>query len=563
MIVGGASRIILTGALAGAIAGCAAPPRAAHQDAGSALSQGDYRETGHPAEPGQRDGILRVSAAADTGTLDLHSISHGNAQWLGRLIFDNLVYLDDKGLPTPWLAQSWDVSPDGRTYTFHLRKGVTFSDGAPFDAEAVRLNLEHMRDPATKSPLAAAYIAPYESGRVIDRYTFEATLRAPYAPFLNVLAQSWLAMISPKQIREAPKTIASNPIGSGPFVVESYRRQQGIRLVRRAHYDWAPDFIGHAGPAYVARIDVDFVPEGLVRYTALASGQYDLTMDAPPQNAAAIRADSSLVLDNRVRTGITSRAVNFNVDRAPFDDIRVRQALAFAVGRTGIAKANGFGEFRTKTDFLASNTADYDAGAAGLLRQDIAHAGRLLDEAGWTGRDAEGYRTKAGQRLGADILVTESGTLSSVIVALQADARAVGFDFRIVQLTLPMLTKRRMANDYQALAGGVWHTNTPDALYINYQGGEVASKKRIGQNVSRLRDPQIDAWLEAARESQDPAERRHLYALAQRRLVWLAPGIPLYENHTITAHRRAVHGILYDTSHNTPVLTGAWVEGRT
>ncbi len=152
--------------------------------------------------------------------------------------------------------------------------------------------------------------------------------------------------------------------------------------------------------------------------------------------------------------------------------------------------------------------------------------------------------------------------LSSIIVALQADARAVGFDFRIVQLTLPMLTKRRMANDYQALAGGVWHTNTPDALYINYQGTEVASKKRIGQNVSRLRDPQIDAWLEAARESQDPAERRRLYALAQRRLVWLAPGIPLYENHTITAHRRAVHGVLYDTSHNTPVLTAAWVEGR-
>jgi peptide/nickel transport system substrate-binding protein len=80
--------------------------------------------------------------------------------------------------------------------------------------------------------------------------------------------------------------------------------------------------------------------------------------------------------------------------------------------------------------------------------------------------------------------------------------------------------------------------------------------------VSRLRDPQIDAWLEGARESQDPAERQRLYALAQRRLVWLAPGIPLYENHSLTAHRRTLHGILYDTSHNTPVLTGAWLEGR-
>lgn len=561
-MTGGASRIVLVSALFGAVAGCAAPPRAAQQGSEPALSQGDYRETGRPAQTGQRGGTLRVSAAADTGTLDLHSISHTNAQWLGRLIFDNLVYLDDQGRPTPWLARSWDISPDGKTYTFHLRKDVTFSDGAPFDADAVLVNLQHMRDPATKSPLAAAYIAPYESGRVIDRYTFEARLRTAYAPFLNVLAQSWLAMISPRQIHQAPKTIASHPIGSGPFVVESYKRQQGIRLVRRERYDWAPDFIRHAGHARVRRIEVDFVPEGMIRYAALASGQYDLTIDAPPQNAAAIRADTRLVLDNRVRTGIASRAVNFNVERAPFDDIRVRQALAFAVGRSGIAHANGFGEFRAKTDFLASNTADYAPDAAGLLAQDLGRAGRLLDAAGWTGRDAEGYRTKGGRRLGADILVTESATLSSVIVALQADARAVGFEFRIVQLTLPMLTKRRMANDYQALAGGVWHTNTPDALYINYQGGETASKQRIGQNVSRLHDPQIDAWLAAARESQDPAERQRLYALAQRRLVWLAPGIPLYENHSLTAHRRTLHGILYDTSHNTPVLTGAWVEGQ-
>ncbi|WP_374414797.1 ABC transporter substrate-binding protein [Novosphingobium colocasiae] len=557
----GASRPVLTGALLCALAGCAAPPPG-RQDAGPTLSQGDFRETGHPADPVRRGGTLRVSAAADTGTLDLHAISHTNAQWLGRLIFDNLIYLDDQGRPAPWLAQSWDISPDGLTYTFHLRPGVTFSDGAPFDAEAVRVNLEHMRDPATKSPLAAAYIAPYERGRVIDRYTFEARLRTPYAPFLNVLAQSWLAMISPRQIREAPQTIGSRPIGSGPFVVESYRRQQGIVLKRRPDYDWSPDFIGHRGPAYVDRIAVDFVPEGLIRYAALASGQYDLTIDAPPQNAAAIRADSRLVLDNRVRTGIASRAVNFNVERAPFNDIRVRQALAFAVERGGIAHANGFGEFQPKTDFLASNTAAYDPVAAGLLRQDVPRANRLLDEAGWTGRDAQGYRTRNGQRLGAEILVTEAASLSSVIVALQADARRIGFDLGIVQLTLPMLTKWRMANDYQALAGGVWHTNTPDALYINYDSGEIASKQRIGQNVSRLRDPEIDRWLQAARESQDPAERRRLYALAQRRLVWLAPGIPLYENHSITAHRRALHGILYDTSHNTPVLTGTWLERR-
>lgn len=549
---------LLLGALV-LLQGCSSSARTAPHGSGEpVLSTGSYRQT----EPGRAGGTIRVSAAADTGTLDLHSISHGNAQWLGRLIFDNLIYLDDRGRPSPWLATSWTISPDGKVYTFKLREGVTFSDGAPFDAEAVKVNLDHMRDPATKSPLAAAYIAPYLAGRVVDRTTFEATLREPYAPFLNVLAQSWLAMMSPKAIREHPKSLSSKPVGSGPFTVASYRRQQGIVLVRRPDYDWAPDFIGHRGPALAERVQVDFIPEALIRYAALNSRQYDLTFDAPPQNGAAIRGNAELVLDNRIRTGIVSRAISFNVERAPFDEIKVRQALALATGRDGMAKGTGFGLFKTTTDFLASNTQDYAAKSGDDLREDVPRANRLLDEAGWTGRDKDGVRTRNGQRLTAEVLTTEGATFSPTVVAFQADVRKVGFDLRIVQLTAPMLTKRRLGGDYQSLSGGVWHTNTPDALYISYSGDEVASRKRIGQNVSRLRDPEFDRLVQQARTSTDAARRTQLYAAAQRRLAWLVPAVPLYENHSITAHRRALHGVLYDTSHNTPILTAAWLEGR-
>ena len=154
---------------------------------------------------GKPGGTLRATVALDTSTFDVHAISHGNVQWLGRILYDGLVYQDEQGNISPWLAKSWDISPDGKTYTFHLRDDVTFSDGVRFNAEAVQVNLEHMRDPATKSPLAAAYIRPYLRGRIIDEYTFEATLSEPYTPFLDVLAQSWLSMISPKQIKENPK----------------------------------------------------------------------------------------------------------------------------------------------------------------------------------------------------------------------------------------------------------------------------------------------------------------------------------------------------------------------
>jgi peptide/nickel transport system substrate-binding protein len=549
---------------AASLAGCddATSTQKSSPEARAAAGSGVYPATDYYEQtPGKPGGTLRVSVATDTGSLDFHAISDTNSQWLGRIIYDNLVYLDDKGQITPWLAKSWTISEDGKTYTFHLRNDVTFSDGTKFNAEAVLVNLEHMRDPATKSPLAAAYIAPYVSGKVIDDYTFEATLREPYTPFLNVLAQSWLSMESPKAIRENPGKLGEAPVGSGPFVVESYTRQQGIRFVRRKDYHWAPDFIRHNGPAYLDRINVDFVPEAMVRYTSLAAGQYDLTIDAPTQDAAAIRSSGDLVFDAKIRQGNPFRGLTFNTSKAPFDDVRVRRALALAINRDGIAKVMGFGEFAPKADFLAANTRYYDPAFRLVLNYDPAEAGRLLDQAGWTGRDAAGYRTRNGQRLSAEVLIY--GALSTAgTVAIQSDAKKLGFELKLAVLPVAQLLQRRAQNDYQALAGGVWHTNTPDGLYILYDSHEIISAKRIGQNSSRLSDPALDDTLERARQSNDPVLLQKLYSSAQERLTELVPAVPLYENYSLIAYHKDVTGVIFDTSHNTPFFTSIWLDKR-
>ncbi|MBB3692175.1 ABC transporter substrate-binding protein [Sphingomonas sp. BK580] len=558
-------RRLALAASAGLLAACTAGGGDADPRARRGGPNGDftYPATDYAEQrPGKPGGTLHASVGTDTGTLDLHAISHTNAQWIGRLIFDNLVYLDDKGEPTPWLARSWTVSPDGLTYTFHLRDDVTFSDGSRFDAEAVRLNLEHMRDPRTKSPLAAAYIAPYVAGRVIDPTTFEAHLSRPYAPFLDVLAQSWLAMMSPRQIRLHPEELATRPSGTGPFVVERYERQKGLTLRRRADYHSAPDYLRHRGPAYLERVEIAFVPEAMARYAGLASGETQLVFDAPPQNAAAIRADPRLVFDSRIRTGLPFRALTFNLDRAPWTDVRVRRAVAQAVDRAAITRSVFFGEVLPKTDFLAGTTAYYDPAAAGVLRYDPAAANRLLDAAGWTARDAAGYRLRRGERLGAEVLTWSSPTLTPINVAVQADLRKIGFDLRIVEMPLSQYTERQHTGDYQTLSAGVWHTNTPDALYILHHSGEISSAKRIGQNTAHVRDAALDRLLEHARESSDPAELRRLYGAAQRRLVEIVPGVPLDENHSLVAYARRLNGVIFDTSHNTPVLTGAWLDGE-
>jgi peptide/nickel transport system substrate-binding protein len=512
--------------------------------------------------PGRAGGTLRISTTTDTAILDPHGVSAVYIQWFGRLVFDNLVYLDASGVAQPWLAKSWSISPDGKTYTFHLRDDVTFSDGARFDAEAVRLNLEHMRDPATRSPLAGRYIAPYVDGRVVDDFTFEAHLSQAYTPFLNVLAQSWLAMLSPKQIRENPRSAIAAPVGSGPFVLKSYQRQQGLRFERRPDYHWAPPFLHHEGPAYIEHIEVDIIPEALIRYSGLNAGQYDFTLEAPPQNAAAIRANPELVLDRRIRQGIPWRSITFNTEKAPFDDVRVRRAVALAVDREGIVQAIGFGEYQPKSDFLAATTRFYDPSFRGALQYDSVAANRLLDEAGWTGRDANGYRTKDGQRLSAEFLTTETATPSPISVALQSDLKKVGFELRLVQLPQTQITDHRNAGTYQAIAAGVWHTNTPDALYILHHSDEITTPARIGQNTSRLRDAVFDDLVARARQTSDPIALQDLYSKAQRRLVELVPAIPLYENYTFVAYRKRLNGVLYDTSHNTPVFTAAWLDEK-
>jgi len=514
----------------------------------------------HEQSPGRSGGTLRVSAASDAGSFDIHALSNGNIQWMGRILFDCLVYQDEQGNISPWLAKSWEISEDGKTYTFHLRDDVTFSDGEKFNAAALQTNLEHMRDPATKSPLAAAYIAPYLDGKVIDEYTFQAHLREPYTPFLDVLAQSWLGMVSPKQIREAPKTIAEHPVGSGPFLLESYKRDQGAFFVKRPGYHWAPPVTLHQGEAYLDRIELSYVPEAMIRFTALESGQSDFALDAPAQNAAAIRANPELVMRSRIRKGNPSRSMTFNVEQAPFDDVRVRRAVAKAIDRNGLAWISGFGEFISKADFLAANTRFYQPNNDALA-YDVDAANALLDQAGWTGRDAQGYRTKNGKRLSATLLTYDNPAFpASVSVAIQADLKRVGFDMPIEMLPLTRVTERRYAGKFQALAAGYWHTNTPDGLFVLYHSQSISTARLIGQNAGKFRDAELDRVLSAARRSRDPVELQALYAEAQKRLTETVPAVPSVESQVLTAYGRQVKGVIFDTSHNVPFFTSIWLD---
>ena len=554
-IRGAASMVLFSGATRGARAADLAPPSGVGAGALSYPPE-TYREQ----SAGTPGGTLKCSIQLDNATLDPHATFTTAWEWLGRVLYDNLVYLDEFGNVTPWLAKSWTVSPDGKTYTFQLREDVTFSDGAKFDAYALQANFDHIRSPIEKSPMGGAYIEAYAGGRVLDEYTFEARLSRPYSPFLNVLAQTFLAIVSPNAIKEHQKQLGYQPVGSGPFVLESYTPQLSMIFVKREDYNWSPPLTQHRGPAYLDRLEFEIVPDSSVRYFSLASGEYDFTPDAPPQAAAAIAANPDLALTSRTRMGCPMRGIAFNVGMPPFDDVRVRRAAAIAVDREGIARICGFGVYRPIANFLAENTPYYDNSFENQLAYDPFEANRLLDLAGWTGRDDGGYRTKDGERLSVPVAFSPASTSTQMLAEIQQDWRRVGLELRIRALPSGIMTQQRLHGRYQAITAGVFHTNTPDALFFNYHSSQIPSSKQSGANVSRLADPALDRILERARESRDPVLKKALYREAQRRLIDLVPAVPLYDNQSVIAFNKAVRGVIYDTSHETPHFETLWLQ---
>lgn len=551
--------MLLTGCSAAGGGNPASDPKPPVEGFGTiAYPRADYAER----DAGRAGGTLVIAATRDNGTLDWQLLADTNSKWLARMTGDGLVYLDEKGGITPGLATEWTVSADGLTYDFRLRDGVTFSDGTPLDAEAVRVNFARIRDPRTRAAMTTAYIAPFVRGEAVDRLTFRAHLSEPYAPFLNVLAQAWFGLISPRQIREAPGTIATAPIGSGPFVVERYVRQQEVVLRRRPDYYWSPPITGHKGPAYLDRIVVRTLPEALSRFTALKAGEVDFLADAPPQNAAAIRSDPMLVFRNRVNLGNPVRGITFNVDRPPFSDPRLRLALAKSIDRVALSRGAGFGEFAPTTAFLSASTPYRDAAVTAPLAYDLASANRLLDEAGWAQKGPDGIRVKGGQRLSAGVLTSNANGLESVLVGIQGEARKVGIDLKFDLVPAAQQVERRRLGNYDAFGPGYWHTNTPDGLYIVYHGKQRDGGEYRGQNNSRIADPKLDAILAEARRGGPPARLAELYRAAQARLALLVPAIPTSENHTLVAYRGDVRGLIFDTSHNTPRFETVWLDRR-
>lgn len=513
------------------------------------------------AGPPQNGGTLHIAMSADPLCLDPHQISSDVEQLLGGIQFDNLTFLGKNGLPGPWLATSWTITNAGKTYIFQLRKGVTFSDGTPFNAQAVVDNFNQMLAPATRSPLAGPYIEPIKSTKVLGPYTLQVDLSYAYSPFLYVLAQGWLGMESPKALADdTPAQLCEHPVGSGPFVMTSYTENVGVTYVARKGYDWGPPELGQSGGPHLAGIDLAWIGQDPVRYDSLISGQDQLTQYVPAQDAPSLKDNSNFIYEDIDRIG-WPLTFDFNVSKAPLNNVEVRKAIIEGVNVQSIVTTSQFGQHAVATGYLDPVTKFYDP-AAKVPGYNLADAKALLDRAGWSKVGSDGYREDAqGQALELTLPVANNATLSPVYDLLQGQLKAnLGINLVIKPEPLAQYTTDRYDGNYSLLAG-VWHTNTPDVLYIKYDSSQIPNSKHLGQNLARLDDPTLDKLLLEARQTTNPAQLTKLYAQAQERLTNVdLPGLPVYQNSVLWAFNKNLHDVFVNTSHGTPFLTYAWLK---
>ncbi|MEU0470719.1 ABC transporter substrate-binding protein [Amycolatopsis sp. NPDC006131] len=352
--------------------------------------------SGEPKPGG--DITFLIDSLGDTWIPNNSAISSFQGHIWGH-VTDKLVYVDDNGAVSPWIAERWEQNADATEFTLHLKQGVTFSDSTPLDAAAVLANLDIWAKGDTARGINPIGLFPktYDHAQVVDPATVKVFFRAPTLGFIPTLGYHGSILISPKTLALPADQQAdlSNDIGSGPFVVASWKEGDSVVLKKRADYNWGPPALGHQGPAYLDSITYKLVAEPSVRTAAVQSGQADVAYNPSPQELASFKAQGFTTATPRYLGFVNGYAINTKV--APFDDIRVRQALQHGINRDEIISTVYTPDWQPAKSFIQSNVPGVTDHSADFA-YDEATANRLLDEAGWV-RGADGVRTKDGKQL--------------------------------------------------------------------------------------------------------------------------------------------------------------------
>jgi peptide/nickel transport system substrate-binding protein len=504
-------------------------------------SGGDATESAAPRSGGT---LTYATGDAEPTCLDPHVGGNYPQALVSTQYLESLVSKDSDGEIIPWLATSWEESADGLSWTFDLRDDVVFSDGTPFDAAAVAANVAHLQDPETLSSTGYLALGKVTGVEAVDERTARFDLSAPDSALLESLTQPWVAMESPTALERSQEENCESPVGTGPFVVESWTKQDRVVLTRNDDYTSPPADAAHEGPAYLDEVVWRFIPDSAARYAALQAGQVDVIDNVQPDTLVAAEKDDALAEIDAPRPGAANR-IELNSGKAPFDDERVREAFITGVDVTDGIDSLFFGTAERSYSPLSS-VEPLAYSDPSLFEIDVDAANALLDDAGWTGRDSDGFRTKGGERLSLEFPVSTNQSIpaeQSLFEQIQAGARDLGFDVVLSPLDVSSWYGALAANDYD-LVSAPYTKVGPDVLRILYDtAGITPAPSGYFANLAQLSDPALDDLLKRASETSDADERADLYEQAQTIVLESRTVLPLYDQQNHYLVGSAVTGV--------------------
>lgn len=339
-----------------------------------------------------------IDSLGDTWIPNNSAISSFQGHIWGH-VADKLLYVDADGKVSPWLAERWEQNDNATEFTLHLKGGVTFSDGTPLDAAAVVANLDIWYAGRKSDGINPIGLFPktYDRAEAVDAATVRVFFKAPTLGFIPTLGYHGSILISPKTIAQPASSQADlgKTSGSGPYVVDSWKEGDFVKLVKRKDYNWGPAAVGHTGPAFLDSITYKLVSEQSLRVSAVQSGQADIAYNASPQELKSLKDEGFTVATPRYLGFVNGLAINTKAP--PYDDVKVRQALQVGINRQEIIDTVYTPDWKAATSFIQSNVPGAtDHGD--LLAYNPEKAEKLLDEAGWV-KGADGIRTKNGTPL--------------------------------------------------------------------------------------------------------------------------------------------------------------------
>lgn len=467
-------------------------------------------------------------------------------------VVEPLIWQTGPGEFVPGLATDWSVNEDGTEYTFTLREGVTFHDGTPFDAEAVKFTLDRIIDPETNAQTAISLIGPYESSEVISPTEIRVKLSAPFAPFLDGVSSPNLGIISPSAFEAVGNADwgLTALVGTGPFQFVSYTPDSEIVLERYDNYWGGPEFLGAQGNIETLRFLL--IPEPATRTASLETGETDFIEEVAPIDFDALQGQEGIVTVAELQSG-SGHALMMNVQNPPMDELAVRRAIQLASDKEGMTLTiwNGLGNVACGP--MSEITFGFDPAVCDMYTYDPEAARQTLEEAGWVDTDGDGIREKDGQPLTIGHYYQAQNNQSQQMAEyMQADLAAVGINVELNGLS--------SSGYFDAVRQGQHHTqfwwdpfSDPDGMRILFYSSNAGG----GTNRNNYIDEEMDRLLDEAAATTDTEERLRLYSQIQQKVMDEAIMVFYNDPATLYAYTDSLEGVQIFSAGQNPYFATA------